>query len=261
MRKMWTAFIFMVCFVLPVVVFAQAAGAPAPTKNSVSLYPPGREAELAWLKNIHNEYGIGGFIALFLAALIIAGLIYLAWRYFKGLFGKTAETKGVSDAETILKNIEISDATKQYLEKVSITYRRFKFRSLPRTVAKGIKPPELDQAYVSVCILPESSVSVEGTSVEEKKEKNVLERMEQSAPVDLASALRKAANRKLALTGVAGSGKSTLLQWAGLVCARACLGQELKEEQAAFIEAFDGKNPCPSSFRCALIANIAGKIT
>jgi hypothetical protein len=186
----------------------------------------------------------GGWILLFIAITLLLGVAILR-AYGQGWLDSLKKT-GERDGAGFIQRLNISDTARQYLEQVSKTYARFKFRGLPRTVAKGIKPPELNQAYISVRILPESEHLAEELHPKGKAESLPLQgRLEKNEPLELTEALQKAENRRLAVIGIAGSGKSTLLQWAGLACARANLGQKLTREQKALVSALGGKAPLP----------------
>ncbi len=63
---------------------------------------------------------------------------------------KFFESWGQEIAERFFKRVDINDTTRAYLEQAIKAYSRFKFRGLPRVRAKGIEPPQLDQAYISV---------------------------------------------------------------------------------------------------------------
>ncbi|MCI0555762.1 MAG: SUMF1/EgtB/PvdO family nonheme iron enzyme, partial [Anaerolineae bacterium] len=157
---------------------------------------------------------------------------------------KSFEKVGQEDADRFFKRVDINDTTRAYLEQASKAYSHFKFRGLPRVRAKGIEPPQLDQAYISVRVIPENKQ--EGMD-EKKKSREVVAEPggihKQTEPVQLSEATKESA--RLAVIGVAGSGKSTLLQWAGLACARALLKKALTDEQKEFISALGEKPLVP----------------
>lgn len=172
----------------------------------------------------------------------IAALFLL--RAYGGGIAKLFEQWGQDDAERILKRVDINDSTRSYLEQASEAYSRFKFRGLPRVRAKGIEPPQLDQAYVSVRVISESKKE---DLTKKERARVALQELGgirgQTEPVQLSNATKDAT--RLAVIGVAGSGKSTLLQWAGLACAKALLRKPLTDEQSEFIQSLGGKPLVP----------------
>ena len=181
-----------------------------------------------------------------LVAIAVAAFLLL--RAYGGGILKTLEEAGKKDSEHFFKRVDINDTTRAYLEQASTAYSRFKFRGLPRVRAKGIEPPQLDQAYVSVSVMTETKGS-EGSGEKKTSRDSLVEagRIQiKEKPVALGEALTK--SMRLAIIGVAGSGKSTLLQWAGQSFARALLGKPLTEEQKAFIQALGGKPLVPFLF-------------
>ncbi len=136
-----------------------------------------------------------------------------------------------------------------YLEKFIEDYRQFKFRGLD-TRARGIDTPELDQAYVSIHMTPQSEKAEQQKRLTNKSPGKRLEEFVdfeshgQSEVFDLTGAIQK--SDKLAIIGAAGSGKSTLLQWAGLVSARARVDKKkLTDEMRSFINAVGDKPLVP----------------
>ncbi|MDQ3005416.1 MAG: SUMF1/EgtB/PvdO family nonheme iron enzyme, partial [Chloroflexota bacterium] len=172
----------------------------------------------------------------------IAALLLI--RAYGGGVLKSLEKAGQEDTDRFFKQVDINDTTRAYLEQASKAYSRFKFRGLPRVRAKGIEPPQLDQAYISVRVMPESKSE---NLTKEERAKIVLAEPggihKQTEPVQLSEATKESA--RLAIIGVAGSGKSTLLQWAGLACARALLKKTLTDEQKEFVNALGGKPLVP----------------
>ena len=153
---------------------------------------------------------------IFLALGIFA--LYLMKAYGSGI-SKYFEKWGEADAERIFKRVDVNDATRIYLEQASKTYSRFKFRGLPRVRAKGIEPPQLDQAYISVRVFSENKKEkIENQEISKELMKHeIREKLGiglKNEPIQISEATKEA--KRLAVIGVAGSGKSTLLQWAGL---------------------------------------------
>lgn len=180
---------------------------------------------------------------IFLALGIFA--LYLMRAYVGGI-AKGIEKWGTDLFESFSRWVDINDATREYLEQASKAYSRFKFRGLPPVRAKGIEPPQLDQAYVSVRVLSENKKedfanTKKGTAKEAREELGNIHK--QTEPVQLSEATKE--SQRLAVIGVAGSGKSTLLQWAGLACARALLRKPLNAEQKEFIKSLGGKPLVP----------------
>lgn len=170
----------------------------------------------------------------------LIALLILAWvarHYFQG-WAKWFEKKGEQHPADAEAGRELRAATRKYLEAMAGDYRRFKFRGLD-VQARGVDPPELDQGYVSLTMVPELDAQPEMAGA---KRGEVMEGQlgrEQVRPVSLADALEKPPPR-LAIIGPAGSGKSTLLQWAGLAVARAGLGQALPEDMRTLIATIGG---------------------
>jgi formylglycine-generating enzyme required for sulfatase activity len=183
-------------------------------------------------------------------ALILAVGIIALWilRAYGGGLLKAVEKAGQDDGTRLFKRIDLSDTTRSYLEQAGRVYSRFKFRGLPRVRAKGIEPPQLDQAYVSVQLMTESSNKKEAKELGGRKRKAASD-MEggeihiKSKPIPLHEAAKS--SKRLAVIGVAGSGKSTLLQWAGLSFTRALLKKPLTDEQKDFVNALGGKPLVP----------------
>ncbi len=181
------------------------------------------------------------WLAIFLGVGVVA-LLFL--RAIGGGILKIFDKWGQDLGEYFFKNVDISDTTRDYLEQASKAYSRFKFRGLPRARARGIEPLQLDQAYVSVRVMPENKK--EGVTGEERSKTaggDVGSIHKQTEPVQLSEAAKESS--RLAVIGVAGSGKSTLLQWAGLACARALLRKPLTDEQREFINSLGGKPLVP----------------
>jgi hypothetical protein len=195
-------------------------------------------------------------------ATILLGMGILAlWllRVFgSGLAQKSVGKMGEDAGSGLLKQIDINDTTRFYLEQASRAYSHLKFRGLPRKRKEGIKPPQLDQAYVSVQVIPESKR--EGLGEKKRAQESIVEiggLQKQTQPVPLSEAAGD--SKRLAIIGVAGSGKSTLLQWAGLAFARALLKKPLSGEQKDFVNALGGKPLVPFLIPCALIPPTARK--
>jgi formylglycine-generating enzyme required for sulfatase activity len=179
--------------------------------------------------------------------LIVVALLAYS-HFFKGV-GKAVEKEGERYASKIFEGDRFSRAANDYLEKFIADNRHFRFRGLD-TRARGIEPPELDHAYISIRMTPEAEDGETqgrraGREAEGTKGKGALELLEgrlgpfdKGEPLDLAGAIQRSS--RLAIVGVAGSGKSTLLQWAGLACARSRLRQQLSPEQREFVNATGG---------------------
>ena len=181
--------------------------------------------------------------ALILGAGLIAILLIRA--YGSGIL-KSFERKGQDDTDQFFKLVDFNDATLAYLEQVSVVYSRFKFRGLPRARAKGIEPPQLDQAYISLQVVLESKQENIINETNNLLETTAIIRRfhEHTDSVYSFSEAVKESNR-LAIIGVAGSGKSTLLQWAALTCARALLKQSITDEQKELINGLGGRPLVP----------------
>lgn len=193
---------------------------------------------------------IMGFLknnGLVVAVILTAGIAAL-WliRSYGGGFAKFFEKWGQEDAEKIFKRVDINDATRAYLEQASAAYSRFKFRGLPRVRAKGIEPPQLDQAYISVRVMREAKGKESAETKKEGMEEFGRLQLKTEKAVGLGEALSGA--KRLAIVGVAGSGKSTLLQWAGQSFARALLKKNLTGEQKTFINSLGGQPLVPFLF-------------
>lgn len=178
-------------------------------------------------------------------AIVLAVGIVALWllRAYGGGILKAFEKAGEDDGSRFFKYVDINDTTRTYLERASKAYSRFKFRGLPRVRAKGIEPPQLDQAFVSVRLIPESSG--EGAKGKRQSQEAISDMggFKQTKPVALSDAAKD--STRLAIIGVAGSGKSTLLQWAGLAFARAMLKKPLSDEQKQLVKALGGKPLVP----------------
>lgn len=238
MRRLFF-FVLIVCSLfLPESVHAQGGTPPTPTPSLLELCLD--EGTGACLTRAFED-GILLWAGIFLGALVIVA------AYSQGWLEKIKEM-GKEDGGSLVKRLGANDTTEQYLSKAIIKFLRFKFRGLPRHIAKNdANRLSLDQAYVSLRIFS-------GRIHKDKEDKaarkggieNVLEmgKLEKSEAVELAEIMTKAENRYLAIIGIAGSGKSTLLQWAGLAAARAKMGEKLNEEQKRFIDAL-GTKPLP----------------
>ncbi|KAF0106561.1 MAG: hypothetical protein FD146_2469 [Anaerolineaceae bacterium] len=233
-------------FLLPLVFLAVAAPARAqtdtpPTQTSVPPVPPGFQDSWDWLAAFLKEYGIW--------ALLAVGVLVLAWVLLRARIQGWLEAwqeDAKKEGGKVIAKVDLPDQEHAYLEHVSAAYKRFKFRGLPRTSGEGIKPPELDQAYISVKIVTEARRGLRAGKLPREEVEALGEKagLESAHPIELAEAIRK--SPKLAVVGVAGSGKSTLLQWAGLACARACLNdKQLTGEQKIFVATLGGKPPLP----------------
>lgn len=194
--------------------------------------------------------GLQGIVDFFkqnglLFGVILAFGMAALWliRAYGGGFAKFFESWGQQDAERIFKRVDISDTTRNYLGQANTAYSRFKFRGLPRHKAKGIEPPQLDQAYISVQVMREAKGKDSAKTGKESAEEAGRLQLKTEKAVGLGEALSGA--KRLAIVGVAGSGKSTLLQWAGQSFARALLKKSLTDEQKRFINSLGGKPLVP----------------
>ena len=185
-----------------------------------------------------KQYGLIGSIIL----AVGLGALGLLRAYGSGIF-KFFEKGVQEDFEKTFKRFEVNDTTREYLEQASTSYSRFKFRGLPRVRAKGIEPPQLDQAYISVRVMPEAKGKEHAESAKEGIEQAGRLQLKTEKAVGLGDAL--SGSKRLAIIGVAGSGKSTLLQWAGQSFARALLKKSLTDEQKAFINSLGGRPLVP----------------
>ena len=165
-------------------------------------------------------------------------------RAYGGGISKAFEKAGEEDGVRLFKQVDLNDTTRAYLEQAGRAYSRFKFRGLPRVRAKGIEPPQLDQAYVSVRLISESRG--EGMAGKKLGQESIAEiggLHKQTEPLPLSEVAK--GSKRLAVIGMAGSGKSTLLQWAGLAFARALLKKPLTDEQKELVNALGGKPLIP----------------
>ncbi|MDI6770683.1 MAG: SUMF1/EgtB/PvdO family nonheme iron enzyme, partial [Anaerolineales bacterium] len=241
MRRM--TLLVLTLFVLLGVTPAYAQTPTPPTPTPVPILPPAWQEFYAWASAFVSEYGVWAGL------LILVGLVAI-WLWQQ--FNKVAEQKTKTAIDNVLERgktaRKTSDITRQYLEKTSITYARFKFRGLPRHVARNTANRlSLDQAYVTLRVSPESERTQDEKATKRGLHESgeVIGRMEKPEPVLLAGILTKDESHRLAVIGVAGSGKSTLLQWAGLACARARLGKLLTQEQEEFVHALGSEIPLP----------------
>lgn len=183
----------------------------------------------------HKSYAV-----LFGIGIAALWLLRASGKGFSKSFEKAAE--GIGDQ--FFKKIDLPDATRAYLKQAGRAYSHFKFRGLPRVRAKGIEPPKLDQAFVSVRLMPESKS--EGIGEKKRARESIAEISglhKQVEPVPLSNAAQD--SMRLAIIGAAGSGKSTLLQWAGLAFTRALLKKPLTDEQKEFVNVLGGKPLVP----------------
>ena len=215
---------------------------PVPTATPVSPCPPGLQETCAWVPAATRTYGPW--------LLLIAAALIALW--FVQRFRKVAETKVEKAAENIWDDATqtdaLNDAAARYLAAVIEDYRFVKFRGLGSR-ARGIEPPELDQVFISLHMLPEDAREDSGkrarAAAKGAEEEDALPLGRAASPVNLTEAI--SISPRLAIVGAAGSGKSTLLQWAGLAAARARLSRKpLADEPAAFVAALGaGRPPLP----------------
>ena len=173
-----------------------------------------------------------GLILLVLLA-VVGIAAWLIWSYVTGA-RKAIEDRGKRDADRVISRMEGSDLKQRYLELFIEDHRYFKFRGLDAQ-ARGVATPEVEQAFVSLRVVPESvSSDHDRFGSGRGREEHRLGR-EPVEPLDLAGVI--AGSAKLAIVGAAGCGKSTLLQWARLATARDGLGETLHDGGRAFVDA------------------------
>ncbi len=240
MRKVLIFLVICSSILMPVSARAQAP-TPPPTATPVPICPPDLQKTCDWGIAVTREYGIW----VLLLGVLLAIIVWIFKRIQK--VAETTAEGGLSKVwETAEKEDRSKDLTTRYLRKASVTYARFKFRGLPRHIAKNdANRLSLDQAYISVRVLSESEKPTTEKSGKHSEAGELVGHLEKSEPVVLTDVLKKNENRHLAIIGVAGSGKSTLLQWAGLACARSYLGERLKEDQEEFVKALGGGKILP----------------
>ena len=198
------------------------------------------------LPGLLQAYGL--WIVLVIAVLAVVYIVFKAEIQNWAAGWKKHRKK---DPDEFFNRWEVDDATRDYLKKAIEDYRYFKFRGLD-TRSRGIDTPELDQAYITIRMVPETD-----RRALQKSKDGLLEPVaalvetetlpksirifgdqetgsdEMPQPLTLVEAIR--ITPKLAVVGGAGSGKSTLLQWAGLACARAVVEpKKLTDEQIDF---------------------------
>jgi formylglycine-generating enzyme required for sulfatase activity len=206
------------------------------------------------IPNVLRAYGLW---AILLLGIFIVAIIFLRVEIQNWVGGWKKLRK--KDADDVFNRWEVSEVTRDYLVKVIEDYRCFKFRGLD-TRSRGIETPELDQAYISIQMVPEAErrnipdskaspeeIEVDSTEADQGQEETAFHKIIASdayAPMSLVEAI--GLTPKLAVIGGAGSGKSTLLQWAGLACARAVVEPaKLTPEQATFTQAAGEKPLLP----------------
>lgn len=212
---------------------------PPPMATPVPPVPPDLQERWQWLLAVGKDRP---WLLLFVVLVIVVIWIF---RRFQKPTEKFIEDKVGETYKEIDNASKVSDAVREYLEKAIEDYKRLKFRGLERM--RGLEPPELDQAFISIRLVPEVERPVQqhekGKPGAEIQEENLRMR-EQSQPLLLAEAIPLAP--KLAIIGGAGSGKSTLLQWAGLAAARSRMERaRLSQEQLDFVQALGEKPLLP----------------
>jgi len=212
--------------------------APAPTAESnlidtcLDLKTLGKCTAVLWQQ--------GGLVLVLLAALAILALV-LTRGYLQGWIEALKEL-GRSHARKVDSHGALSDATRRYLEAYIEDHRHFRFRGLD-TRARGVDPPELDQAFVSVSMMAEAEHAEEPSAAGNPTTAASISEQGPAESIDLVRAV--GGSSRLAIIGGAGSGKSTLLQWAGLAAARARLGQQVSPQQGELLTAFGSDNLVP----------------
>ncbi len=177
-------------------------------------------------ERVVREYGLW----VFLGVLVLVGVMVVIGRALLKGPTQVLEQASVNAAK---RATDRNDPTTAYLRAVMDDYRHFRFRGLD-TRANNIAPPELDQAFISLQLAPETEPDARLRPDKGAAEfaRNVMR--EHAEPIDLAHALEH--SPRLAIVGAAGSGKSTGLQWAGLAVARARIEPNaLKDEPRAFV--------------------------
>ena len=239
-------------FLLPLILLILAAPARAQTgipptatvtPTPVPPVPPGDLQDYwIWLNAAWPMYRwwLIGLLALAALALVVRAYGQGWLEHFKTIGQENAKKVLSTERPPALAKNE----AEAYLQYVNIAYRRFKFRGTPRAQSEGMRPPELDQAYISLRMTSGKSgrqkeIMGKAAPPELHEDEGNLAGTVLSEPVALADVVKQFP--KLAIVGVAGSGKSTLLQWAGLACARACSNEKLTGEQSEFVKALGGK--------------------
>ena len=106
-------------------------------------------------------------------SILFVALFVILKKYGEGML-ENIKKMGEKDGALILSLSDLNDATKQYLSKATIKFLRFKFRGLPRHIAKNdANRLSLDQAYVSLRIF--SGQEKKGEQKNEVKKQNKME--------------------------------------------------------------------------------------
>ena len=228
--------------------------APTPASTATTIASTATPAPAWWEYCLDGNLGtcIGqaksagtGFLILVIVIILIYLLSRLPmvqgwWEAYK----KHSEKGG----DRYFAKKDLDDANCLYLEYVRTTYRYFKFRGLPRVRAKGIEPPQLDQAYISLRMTYAVEREEDGTMPDKtgaEASGRITEARQAAEAIDLAEAMKQSS--KLAIIGSAGSGKSTLLQWAALASAYAQLDSELlTDEQRNFVNSLKSRKTSPT---------------
>jgi formylglycine-generating enzyme required for sulfatase activity len=203
-----------------------------PTPTPVPWCPPSWQATCDYVVAVSQAYG---FWFVGVVALALFGF----WLFQRAT--KVADKFAEKKIEDLVKQKNADDPTTRYLQKFIEANKEFKFRGL-ETRARGIEPPELDQAFVSLRMTPEADERERGARLARTRKSadltgfQNLSGLDAREPISLAQAIEH--SFQLALVGAAGSGKSTLLQWAGLAMARARMDKrKLSDEQRTFVSA------------------------
>ena len=195
-------------------------------------------------KCLTKAFREGGWWLLLAVAILVLAVVLLL-PYLQGWL-EAWKKRGEKAGEEFLGGDDFSATTRLYLEKVIEDYRRFTLRGLGGR-ARDIDPPQLDQAFVSLRIVPEVQRDQERLPGRMKEkgpapelfvtgEEGLADMTVKAEAIELSEAFALAP--RLAIVGVAGSGKTTLLQWVGLAMARSLLKQtkDLKPDQKALIQ-------------------------
>ena len=112
---------------------------------------------------IPNVLGAYGLWAVLLLGIVAVAFIFLRVEIQNWVAGWKKLRK--KDADEVFTRLEVDEVTRDYLKKVIEDYRYFKFRGLD-TRSRGIDTPELDQAYITIQMVPE----VERQTVHDSRE-------------------------------------------------------------------------------------------
>jgi formylglycine-generating enzyme required for sulfatase activity len=236
-----------VAFGLLVVFPGQATPLPTPEATVTPLVPvpPPYDGFYRWIAQVYSQFGIW----IVIAVLLTAGIVAMVVAYSKGWL-KSLEKQGEKHGDDFIKAGELPDTTRRYLEFFIEDEKLLGFRGL-ELQGKIIKQLEVNQVFVSVCMVPETDPAktiAKHLSISPGDGEELLTSKESSEPIDLAQAIQKSS--KLAIVGAAGCGKSTLLQWAGLACARFSSNTlDIGQKQEDFLAAIENQALIPLIIR------------